>query len=162
MNTQPDRPAWTVEELRVELERYEAQMSTARRPRNTITAYVYPVLRFLDFLDRPYSPIRDVAVPSSGISMTVGSGSNHGGRSAYDGLRIHLSKQSEPTVRMSFAEIERIIARPLPNSALHHRAWWANEQSGSHVHARSWMKANPPRHTANVDLNGKTIDFVVI
>lgn len=57
MNTQPDKPAWTVEELRVELDRYEAELRTARSPRNTITSRIYPVDQFLDWIDEPYRPI---------------------------------------------------------------------------------------------------------
>ena len=59
---------------------------------------------------------------------------------------------------MSFVEIERIIGGPLPASARRYRPWWANEQRGTHIHARAWMGAG--RRTANVDLNAGTVDFV--
>jgi hypothetical protein len=62
---------------------------------------------------------------------------------------------------LSLAEIEQIIGQPLPPSARRHRAWWANERSGSHVHARSWLEATPARRTANVDLNAGTVEFIV-
>jgi hypothetical protein len=173
MNSNPDTPAWTVEELRVELDRYEEALGTEGKPRNTVTSYVYPVDRFLKWLDQPYRPIR--AVPTPPLTdrpfsrRTVGTADrrslNEGGtfqerRSRYDGLRTYLSGRSEPKVHVSFAEIERIIG-PLPSSARRHRAWWANERSGSHVHARSWLEANPPRRTANIDLNAETADFVI-
>jgi hypothetical protein len=173
MNNEPDTAAWTVEELRVELDRYEEDLGTEGKPRNTITSYVYPVDRFLKWLGEPYRPIRAVSRPpvtdrrtSRDIVMMAGEGSlGEGrsvqvGRSRYDGLRTYLSGRSEPQVRLSFAEIERIIGQPLPSSARRHRAWWANERSGSHVNARAWLEATPPRRTANVDLNAETADFV--
>jgi hypothetical protein len=174
-NKEPDAPAWTVEELRVELDRYEEEQRAEGKPRNTITSYVYPVDRFLKWLGEPYRPIRAVARPpvadrrtSRGVVMMAGGGSSidggrsfQAGRSRYDGLRTYLSGRSEPQVRLTFAEIERIIGQPLPSSARRHRAWWANERSGSHVNARAWLEAKPPRRTANVDLNAEITDFVI-
>lgn len=173
MNNEPEPAAWTVEELRVELDRYEEDLSTEGKPRNTITSYVYPVDRFLKWLDEPYSPVRSGRRPAqmdrrdvvmrtaAGPADTGGPPPVQVGRSRYDGLRTYLSGRAEPQVRLSFAEIERIIGQPLPSSARRHRAWWANERSGSHVHARSWLEAIPARRTANVDLNAETADFVV-
>jgi hypothetical protein len=175
MNKEPDAPAWTVEELRVELDRYEEDQRAEGKPRNTITSYVYPVDRFLKWLAEPYRPIRAVPrppVPDRGtsggdVAMMAGGESIDGGRSfqpgrsRYDGLRTYLSGRSEPQVRLSFADIERIIGQPLPSSARRHRAWWANERSGSHVNARAWLEAKPPRRTANVDLNAETADFII-
>ena len=160
MTRGPEDPAWTIEDLRVELDRYEAGLGAEGKARNTITTYVYPVDRFLNWLDRPYSPIGALG-PRRSPQARSGSAGAWGGRSRYDGLRTYLSERSEPVVHLSFAEIERIIGRPLPNSARRHRAWWANEQSGSHSHARSWLEATPSRRTANVDLNAQTADFVV-
>jgi hypothetical protein len=167
MNNEPDTTAWTIEELRVELDRYEEGLGEEGKPRNTITSYVYPVDRFLKWLDEPYRPIRGVPRPpltdrrtSRDVVMMAGGRSLPVGRSRYDGLRTFLSGQSESTVTMSFAEIEEKIGQPLPPSARRYRAFWANdERSGSHVHARSWLKANPPRRTANVDLDAETADF---
>ena len=76
----------------------------------------------------------------------------------YDPLKGYLSKQSDPVVKMSFAEVERVLGRPLPASARNHRAWWANEAVGTHSHARSWLDAH--RKTMNVDLNAATVEFV--
>lgn len=145
----------------MELDRYEEELRNAGKARNTITTYVYPVDRFLNWLDRPYSPIR--AVPGTVTAARTGrdSASPPVGRSRYDGLRSYLSEQSEPQVRLSFAEIERIIGQPLPASARRHRAWWANERNGTHVHARSWLEASPPRRSANVDLNAEVAEFVI-
>ena len=63
MNNEPNVSAWTVQELRVELDRYEEELRAEGKPRNTITSYVYPVDRFLKWLDEPYRPIR--AAPRS-------------------------------------------------------------------------------------------------
>jgi hypothetical protein len=166
MNNEPEVPAWTIGELRVELDRYEEDLRSEAKPRNTITSYVYPVDRFLRWLDEPYSPIRATLPPKSDRpfsrdTVVVGGRSPQPGRSRYDGLRAYLSGRSEPQVRLSFAEIEHIIGQPLPASARRHRAWWANERSGSHVHARAWLEANPSRRTANVDMNAATADFVL-
>ncbi|HET9732037.1 MAG TPA: hypothetical protein VFP54_05120 [Acidimicrobiales bacterium] len=167
MNNELNRPAWTVEELRLELDRYEEEQRVAGKARNTVTAYVYPVDRFLNWLDGPYRPIRAMPRPAAGLRSThgvvpmAGGGSPQVGRSRYDVLRTYLSGRSEPQVRLSFVDIEGIIGQPLPASARRHRAWWANEQSGSHVHARSWLEANPRRRTANVDLDGETVDFII-
>jgi hypothetical protein len=167
MNNEPDTPAWSVQELRVELDRYEEELRTAGKARNTVTTYVYPVDRFLNWLDGPYRPIRAASRPIADADIgrdvvtIAGMGSLRLGRSRYDGLRTYLSGRSEPQVRLSFAEIERIIGQPLPSSARRHRAWWANERSGSHAHARSWLEADPPRRTANVDLNAEVADFLI-
>jgi hypothetical protein len=63
---------------------------------------------------------------------------------------------------MSFAQIEEVIGRDLPDSARRYQAWWANERSGSHVQARSWLDATPSRRTVNVDRQAGTVDFVLV
>jgi len=50
--------------------------------------------------------------------------------SKYAPLRAYLYKRSEPSIRMSFVEIERIIGVPLPRSARQYVEWWANESAG--------------------------------
>lgn len=78
--------------------------------------------------------------------------------SMYEPLKAFLEGRSEPVIRMTFAEIEGILGRPLPASARKYSAWWANEQSGSHSHARSWMEAH--RMTRRLDLNSASVEFV--
>jgi hypothetical protein len=149
---------WTEEELRAELDRYEVELRDAGKARNTVTTYVQPVERFLNWLEGRYSPARTAAgtptTPAPAPHLT-----SHRGTSRYEGLRVYLSQRSEPVVRLSFADIEKIIGGSLPASARRYRPWWANEQSGTHVHARSWLDAG--RRTANVDLNAGTADFVL-
>jgi hypothetical protein len=78
--------------------------------------------------------------------------------SVYDPLRVHLNSITDPVIKMTFADVERVLVRPLPASARRHRAWWSNEAEGTHSHARSWLDAN--RTTRNVDLNAATVEFV--
>jgi hypothetical protein len=78
--------------------------------------------------------------------------------SVYEPLKIHLSQRADPAVRMTFAEIERVLGRPLPASARKYPAWWSNEVSGSHSHARAWLDSN--RRTRGLDLNATIVDFV--
>ena len=42
---------------------------------------------------------------------------------------------------ITFAEIEDWLGFQLPRSARIYPAWWANEQSGTHSHAKGWMGA---------------------
>jgi len=148
---------WTNEGLRTELDRYEAELRDAGKARNTVTTYVQPVERFLNWLGGTYRPTRTVVSPSAAPPSDHHLTPNRG-TSRYDGLRAYLSQQSEPVVQLSFDEIEKIIGSPLPASARRYRPWWANEQSGTHVHARSWLDVG--RRTANVDLQAATVDFL--
>lgn len=61
-------------------------------------------------------------------------------RSKYDPLRDQLKKVDRDSACMNFEEIQGLVG-PLPSSAWDHQAWWANERSGSHVQARSWLGA---------------------
>jgi hypothetical protein len=64
---------------------------------------------------------------------------------------------SRPTgdVRMSFADIERLIGRPLPPSARRHQAWWAN--TDTHSHASAWLAVGWRTH--DLDLAGEAVAF---
>lgn len=158
-----DEPRWTAGELRSELNRYEEELRAAAKARNTINTYVQHPERFINWLEGRYRPTR--AAPSWEVGLTA-SGDDRGSlgeervpkpSSRYDPLRRYLAGRSEPVIHLSFAEIERIIGAPLPASAGRYRPWWANERTGSHVHASAWMGAG--RRTANVDLNAGTVDF---
>lgn len=59
----------------------------------------------------------------------------------YTPLGTHLRAQGSKEVTLSFADIERIIAGPLPPSARNHGEWWANDSTGSHPHANAWLTA---------------------
>jgi hypothetical protein len=136
---------WTEADLREALDRYEEELRRAGKARNTITTYVQHPERFINWLVGIYRPTRKVAESSQRSSR-------------YTPLREHLAERSEPLVHMTFAEIEAILGGNLPDSARKYRPWWANEEAGTHVHARAWLDAG--RRTANVDLNAGTVDFV--
>ena len=77
--------------------------------------------------------------------------------SKYAALEVHLRESGQDSVTMTFAEIERVIGADLPPSAFKHRPWWSNNPSNS-VITHSWLKAG--YKTENVDMAGKTLDFV--
>lgn len=77
----------------------------------------------------------------------------------YDPLREYLEASDKPVVRLSFAEIERILGDALPASAYKHSAWWSNEAPGGmHSHAKSWLDAG--YRTQHLDRNGQTVEFI--
>lgn len=76
----------------------------------------------------------------------------------YDRLYRYLTESSEARLRMSFVDVERVLGDTLPASARKHSAWWANEQTTTHPHNRSWLDAG--YETARLDLYGQTIEFV--
>jgi hypothetical protein len=142
------------------LDRYERELRTAGKARNTINTYLQHPERFINWLEGRYRP-NPTAQTWRTDRLTQENGyrnAGSGGASRYDPLRVHLSAREESVVRLTFGDIERIIGGPLPASARRHRPWWANERSGSHVHAMAWMGAG--RRTANVDLNATAVDFV--
>ena len=160
-----NEPRWSAGELRSELKRYEEMLRAAGKTRNTINTYIQHPERFINWLEGRYRPAqadRDWhagrAASGDGRGPGAGGGTVFGRSSRYDPLRMYLARHTEPVVHLSFAEIERIIGCPLPASARRHRPWWANERSGSHVHAFAWMGAD--RRTANVDLSLGTVDFI--
>lgn len=78
-------------------------------------------------------------------------------RSLYQPLSDHLRSLKSTIIVLSFSEIERTLGRPLPASATKHRAWWSNDQAGSHSHARAWLGAG--WHVAAVDFNAGRVRF---
>lgn len=77
--------------------------------------------------------------------------------SKYAPLNRHLAGTSTDRIRLSFAEIERILGFSLPASARTYAPWWANV-GGSHVQARAWMDAG--WQTLQVDVPGEAVSFV--
>jgi hypothetical protein len=143
---------WTEHDLREALDRYESELRTAGKARNTINTYVQHPERFINWLVGGYTPR---ANPARAIDdHRIASGS----RSIYDPLREVLAVRDEPVVQMRFGQIESILGRSLPASARRFRPWWGNERAGTHVHAHAWLNAG--RKTANVDLLAETVDFV--
>ena len=72
--------------------------------------------------------------------------------SKYDQLEIYLRDQPWNEVRMTFAEIERVMGAKLPKSAQRYRAWWSNNPSNSGL-TRAWLNAG--YRSEQVDLPGR-------
>ena len=167
-----DDTRWSTTELRAELNRYEEELRAAGKRRNTINTYVQHPERFINWLEGRYRPFQGTGLGRVSTGPSPAHPHRYGpvppppaqvshvpsGRSRYEPLRLYLASRQEPVVRLSFADIERVIGARLPDSARRYRPWWANERAGSHVHATAWMGAG--RRTANVDLNAGTVDFV--
>lgn len=143
---------WTEKDLRAELDRYEVELRAAGKARNTVTTYVQHPERFINWLVGRYEakPVLAQASPNDRSAS----------RSRYEPLRTYLVGRPETTVLATFAQIEEILGVALPASARKYRPWWANEQAGTHVHARAWLDAG--RRTSSVDLQAGTVEFVAI
>jgi hypothetical protein len=74
----------------------------------------------------------------------------------YKELTAYLKSQNQPTVVLSFSQIERIVGI-LPKSATEHRAWWSNSTASQH-HARYWVDAH---RNATPDFNAGLVRFTV-
>jgi hypothetical protein len=142
---------WSEAELRAALDVYEAELRAAGKARNTVNTYVQHPERFINWLVGSYTP-----APASRPHVPRAEPGRP--RSTYDRLRLYLAERHEPVIALTFSQIESILGRPLPPSARRHRPWWANETSGTHTHARSWLEAG--RRTRNADLNAGTVEFV--
>lgn len=75
----------------------------------------------------------------------------------YAELETYLRESGQEMISMTFSDIEKVIGADLPPSAFKHRPWWSNNPSNS-VITHSWLKAG--YKTENVDMAGKTLDFV--
>lgn len=78
-------------------------------------------------------------------------------RGKYSPLYLYLRDLTSQEWRASFGEIEAILGATLPKSARSHRAWWANERNGRHIHAKAWLDAG--WETANVDMDAETLSL---
>ena len=78
------------------------------------------------------------------------------GSHKYAPLTEFLRRQSGTVVRMSFAEIERVIGAKLPPSATHHRAWWSNNAQNN-VMTKAWKDAG--FESEDVDMQGRRVAF---
>lgn len=74
----------------------------------------------------------------------------------YAPLTHFLHRQTRDEVRMTFADIEKVIGDKLPSSAAHHRAWWSNNPSNS-VMTKAWLSAG--FKSEQVDLEGRKLIF---
>ena len=74
----------------------------------------------------------------------------------YQPLTTHLRAQRADHIRMSFAEIERVIRAKLPRSADSYRAWWSNNPTNN-VMTQAWLDAG--FESEQVDLAGRKLVF---
>ncbi len=74
--------------------------------------------------------------------------------SKYAHLADYLRNQTSNEVRLSFADIERVLGSALPPCARKHPAWWANSRTNdTHTHAHLWLKAGWEKDQINLDEN---------
>ena len=81
--------------------------------------------------------------------MSVSAGSR------YYSLFEHLRRSGAGEVTLSFAAIEALLGRALPDSARAARAWWSDRDNGTQ--AAAWMPAN--YRVAALDLAGEQVTF---
>jgi hypothetical protein len=74
----------------------------------------------------------------------------------YQPLSEFLKKQTADVVRLSFAQIERIIGQKLPPKAQHYRAWWSNSPTNN-VMTKAWLNAG--FRSEQVDMEGRKLVF---
>ena len=75
----------------------------------------------------------------------------------YARLQEHLERRRGRPEMLTFEDIEQIIGRPLPQSAVRHRSFWANDNQDHHSHARAWIRAG--YRVAYVDRDEKVVRF---
>ena len=76
--------------------------------------------------------------------------------SKYEPLPQFLKSRNTGSVRMKFAEVEKVLGFKLPKSAYEYEAWWSNNDVG-HSHARAWLSVG--WRTEDVDLAQRQITF---
>jgi hypothetical protein len=74
----------------------------------------------------------------------------------YEPLTEFLQKQPGGEVRMSFAQIERVVGFKLPPVAQRHRAWWSNSPTNN-VMTRAWLDAG--FRSEQVDMAARKLVF---
>ncbi|MBR0755410.1 hypothetical protein JQ604_24795 [Bradyrhizobium jicamae] len=77
--------------------------------------------------------------------------------SVYDPLRQRLETVKGASIRLSFADLEAILGKPLPVSAYKFTAWWGNNCSVGHAQTRAWLSAGFEART--VSLKNRTVEF---
>ena len=148
-----NNPTWSLSELNTKLKEYEELLISKGMSQNTINTYIQHPERFIRFLIGEYTP----KGPRDNLRIHNPDRSQLNMRSKYAPLTEYLIQLTEPRTDLSFNEIEKILGFNLPASAFQYQAWWANEQEGTHSHARSWLNAS--FKTSNVDLNTRTVTF---
>jgi len=73
----------------------------------------------------------------------------------YQPLADFLAASRPPEVALAFADVERLLGRPLPPAARGDRRWWANDDA--HAQARAWLAVE--RMVDGLDLAGELVRF---
>lgn len=76
--------------------------------------------------------------------------------SKYWSLYEYLQTSGQDELRLTFAEIERLLGQPLPGSARSQRAWWSNRSRGG-TQAKAWMEAG--YEVTELDLSAEQVTF---
>lgn len=79
--------------------------------------------------------------------------------SIYDSaLKRQLQAAKEPSLVLSFEDIEELIRQPLPKSARDYDAWWSNEDPDktTHTQSKAWTTAG---FYAEVDRGRRMVTF---
>jgi hypothetical protein len=63
-----------------------------------------------------------------------------GQQGVYAPLREYLRSLGRESVTLTYAEIERILGRALPETATKRRQWWENDRT-MHPQAGAWLDA---------------------
>ena len=79
----------------------------------------------------------------------------------YIKLKNFLINSNQPTVKLSFRDIEKIIDSELPPSAYKHSAWWANDTK-CHVQSISWLEAGYQTDCVSETYREKQIVFIKV
>lgn len=77
--------------------------------------------------------------------------------SQYEALANHLSRRSGTSWKATFAEIETIIGKKLPQSAYRYPAWWANQSGKGHSQVRGWRSVG--WRTSALNLADRSVRF---
>jgi len=75
----------------------------------------------------------------------------------YQPLQAHLERRRGRPEMLTFEDIEQIIGKTLPQSAMKHRSFWANNDNEVHGHARAWTRAG--YRVAYLDREQKVVRF---
>ncbi len=73
----------------------------------------------------------------------------------YAKLNEFFLRKHEKRVKLSFEQIEKLLERKLPDSAIQYRAFWANDPK--HSQAKAWLEAGWCVEAVNME--GKEIIF---
>ncbi len=101
---------------------------------------------------------KESSVSEINISVTNFSSVKAKNGGSYGKLSDFLLSSDDRNLHLTFSTLEKVLDRNLPDSARTHKAWWANDKSGSHSQANSWM--NVGWEVEHVDINQQMITFL--